>query len=219
MNGAHDLGGMHGFGALDIETDEPVFHEEWEARCFAMNILMGGWRKWNIDMSRHTLERLPPAKYLGSDYYQRWTEKLTILLQEHELVRADELATGQPAPDHPRQTPPITTGDVAGMLFRGASKERNINRTPAYAIGDAVRTTIKNAQTHTRLPRYASGRTGEIVLVHGAHVLPDSHAHGGGEAPEYLYAVRFAAQTLFGPDANPHDSITLDLWESYLDTV
>jgi hypothetical protein len=26
MNGAHDLGGMHGFGPVEIEKGEPVFH-------------------------------------------------------------------------------------------------------------------------------------------------------------------------------------------------
>ena len=34
MNGLHDLGGMDGFGAIERETDEPVFHEQWEGRVF-----------------------------------------------------------------------------------------------------------------------------------------------------------------------------------------
>jgi nitrile hydratase len=32
VDGVHDLGGMHGFGAIPIETDEPLFHEPWQAR-------------------------------------------------------------------------------------------------------------------------------------------------------------------------------------------
>ena len=32
MDGVHDLGGMHGFGAVPIEVDEPLFHEPWEGR-------------------------------------------------------------------------------------------------------------------------------------------------------------------------------------------
>ena len=37
MNGAHDLGGMHGFGAVRPESDEPVFHARWEGRVLGMN--------------------------------------------------------------------------------------------------------------------------------------------------------------------------------------
>ena len=41
MNGIHDMGGMHGFGPVPIETDEPVFHEPWEGRVYAMAIAAG----------------------------------------------------------------------------------------------------------------------------------------------------------------------------------
>lgn len=36
MNGIHDMGGMHGFGAMEREDHEPVFHHEWEGRVFGM---------------------------------------------------------------------------------------------------------------------------------------------------------------------------------------
>ena len=58
---------------------------------------------------------------------------------------------------------------------------------------------------------------GEVLLLHGAHVLPDSNAHFRGESPQHLYAVRFSARELWGPEAAPKDSVTLDLWESYLE--
>ena len=32
MNGVHDMGGMHGFGPVIPERDEPVFHAAWEAQ-------------------------------------------------------------------------------------------------------------------------------------------------------------------------------------------
>ncbi len=44
---------------------------------------------------------------------------------------------------------------------------------------------------HTRLPEYAMGKKGRIILYHRAHVYPDSNAHFKGEAPEYLYTVEF----------------------------
>ena len=30
MDGVHDMGGMHGFGTVEPEQNEPVFHAEWE---------------------------------------------------------------------------------------------------------------------------------------------------------------------------------------------
>ena len=72
MNGAHDMGGMDGFGPVQPETNEPVFHEEWEGRALAMNRAMGFSGAWNGDISRYAKEQLAPADYLGSSYYRRW---------------------------------------------------------------------------------------------------------------------------------------------------
>jgi nitrile hydratase len=55
------------------------------------------------------------------------------------------------------------------------------------------------------------------VAIHGTHVFPDSHAHGQGEDPRPLYGVRFTARELWGEAANPRDTVTLDLWEPYLE--
>ena len=54
MNGAHDMGGMEGFGPVraEPESQEPVFHAEWEGRVFGMNLAAGFHRRWNIDMGR-----------------------------------------------------------------------------------------------------------------------------------------------------------------------
>ena len=43
MNGIHDMGGMHGMGPIEYESNEPVFHEPWEARAFALNRAMSAW--------------------------------------------------------------------------------------------------------------------------------------------------------------------------------
>ena len=68
MNGAHDLGGMHGFGPVDIEPEEPVFHHEWEGRVFALNLAAGFLGKWNIEdrkstrlNSSHTIQSRMPS--------------------------------------------------------------------------------------------------------------------------------------------------------------
>ena len=69
MNGAHDLCGMHGFGPVEIERDEPVFHQEWERRAFAITLASGFLGKWNIDQGRFAREQMPPAEYLTTTYY------------------------------------------------------------------------------------------------------------------------------------------------------
>ena len=49
MNGAADMGGMHGFGPVEPETDEPVFHADWEKTAFALNRAIGVAGIWNLD--------------------------------------------------------------------------------------------------------------------------------------------------------------------------
>jgi nitrile hydratase len=61
------------------------------------------------------------------------------------------------------------------------------------------------------------GKVGEITATLGAWVFPDVNAHGGGEAPEHVYSVRFRAEDLFGKGiGDPNAKLTIDLWESYL---
>ncbi len=92
MNGAHDLGGMDGFGPVDPDPDQPVFHAERERRVFAMTVASGFLGRWNIDMSRHARERMDPAEYLATSYYEHWLHGLETLLAEKGLVTREELA-------------------------------------------------------------------------------------------------------------------------------
>src|SRR5207302_7231631 len=93
MNGMHDLGGMHGFGPVDPEPNEPVFHHEWERRAFALNLATGFLGRWNIDMGRYAREHMPPAEYLATTYYEHWLYGLERLLVETGLAAATELET------------------------------------------------------------------------------------------------------------------------------
>ena len=80
MSRIHDIGGLHGFGALTIEPDEPPFHHEWEARVFAINrfLLANGW--YTLDEFRDAIERMPPAEYLAASYYERWLHAVEALI-------------------------------------------------------------------------------------------------------------------------------------------
>ena len=91
MNSVHDMGGMDGFGPIDPEPDEPVFHADWERRVHALTLAMGFYGAWNIDMSRHARERIPPAEYLRDSYYEKWLKGLETLLVEKGLIGRDEL--------------------------------------------------------------------------------------------------------------------------------
>jgi nitrile hydratase subunit beta len=217
MNGAQDLGGMMGFGPVGPEEDEPVFHADWERRAFALVLAMGATGAWNLDVSRHARESLDPARYLSSTYYQIWLDGLARLLREAELATVDELATGRTAaPPRPLKRV-LAAADVDRALTTGAPTHREPQGAARFRAGDIVRARNLHPFGHTRLPRYVRGRTGEIARVNGAHVFPDSHAHGLGEDPQWLYTVRFTARELWGENRNGADAVHADLWEPYLE--
>jgi nitrile hydratase len=217
MNGVHDIGGMHGMGPVVREADEPVFHERWEARVYALNRALAALGKWNIDAGRHSIERIPPSDYLRISYYEKWLAGLVTRLEERGLVTRTELESGRPAPRAAKATPPLTAERVAATPTERGWFERQVNAVPRFAVGDRVRAKKINPTGHTRLPRYARGNVGVVDRIHGAHVFPDSNAHFHGENPQHLYSVRFAARELWGEEAAAHDSVYIDLWESYLD--
>ncbi len=94
MNGAQDLGGMMGFGAIAPEADEPVIHHPWERRALALTLAAGACGQWNIDKSRHARETLPPAEYLSKSYYEIWIAGLQKLLLGAGMATREELERG-----------------------------------------------------------------------------------------------------------------------------
>ena len=40
-NSTHDMGGMHGFGRVDYDSNEPVFREPWGGRMYALMMCLG----------------------------------------------------------------------------------------------------------------------------------------------------------------------------------
>src|SRR5260370_31868688 len=123
MNGAHDLGGMDGFGPINAEPEalEPVFHADWEKRVFGLVRTTGALGLWNGDMSRHARERQHPVDYLRHTYYENWLAGLEKLLVETGLVTAEELASGNaarlpgaPVRARPLQADAVPTGGPPG---------------------------------------------------------------------------------------------------------
>ena len=217
MNGIHDLGGMHGMGPIEYEKDEPVFHHDWEARTYALSLALRLGGQFNLDAARNAIEQLPPADYLRMSYYEKWFIRLMNYAILNGAVTAAEMETGKPAPGSARAIPGLVADMVQGMIAGGASAGRNVRIKPAFAAGQQVRARNMNPAGHTRLPRYARGKSGAIVRDHGVFVFPDTRAHFQGDKPQHVYSVRFDARELWGGDRNPRDAVYLDLWEDYLE--
>ena len=214
MNGVHDMGGMHGFGPVEPEPNEPPFHEAWEGRVLAMQRAMRHTRTFNIDMSRAAQERLPARVYLSVSYYHRWALGLERNALEHGLIDADEVAAGHALrPGKPVRR--MGKDDLEGSFTRG-SFFRPTDTKPRFAPGDRVRTRNANPSTHTRLPRYARGRAGVVEAIRGCHVYPDSVTTGGGENPQWLYTVVFDGRELWGEHADPALEVSIEAFEPYL---
>ena len=214
MNGVHDLGGMHGMGPVAPEPNEPVFHHPWEARVHSM--VIASPTRGNIDAGRHERELIPGSALLAMSYYEKWLEALRQMLVKGGAVTPAELGSGSADPTAPKAIPRLKPEMVMPALAHARSYERP-GPSPAFTVGDRVRTRNINPIGHTRLPRYARNKVGSVERMRGIHVFPDSHAHGLGEDPRPLYLVRFGAQELWGQDASPKDSVSLDLWEPYLE--
>ena len=86
MSRIHDIGGLHGFGPLAIERDEPPFHHEWEARVFAINRFLLKRGSYTLDEFRDAIERMPPAEYLAASYYERWLHALESLIDDKGVL-------------------------------------------------------------------------------------------------------------------------------------
>lgn len=222
MNGVHDLGGMRDFGPVVREENEPLFHAEWEKRVFALLFATLGQGLYNLDEFRHAIERMDPAHYLSSSYYEHWLSSYETLLVEKGIFtkeqyeeRVREFAEGKQ--DVPVRHDPELKQALLGLIDSGASTRRNEGMAPRFKIGDKVVVKDFHTTRHTRCPRYVKGKKGVIVRFHGNHVYPDSNAHGKGEAPQPLYTVKFMATELWGNEAKPKDSVYVDLWDSYLE--
>ncbi|HEY5064567.1 MAG TPA: nitrile hydratase subunit beta [Xanthobacteraceae bacterium] len=216
MDGVHDMGGMHGFGKVDPEPNEPVFHAPWEGRTYAINRALGFTGIWTIDETRAGIERLPPEVYLGSSYYRKWELRLEKLLVEKGLADADELAAGHALRPGKALKRTMKSADVANALSRG-SFSRPAQGPARFKAGDKVRTKNIHPATHTRLPRYARGKTGVVEAIRGCHVYPDTVAIGQGEDPQWLYTVLFDGRELWGEASDPSLKVSIEAFEPYLE--
>ena len=155
MDSIHDMGGMHGMGPVVAEEAEPVFHADWEKRMFALNNAVTAVGIRNIDESRHARERMDPAKYLASSYYEIWLDGLVRILSEKGVISEEELS-GAVAPrpvSSPR--PAMKAEDVDALMDKGGNYLADDGKAARFNVGKVL------AQPQWRCrnsKKYPSGR-------------------------------------------------------------
>jgi nitrile hydratase len=207
VDGIHDLGGLDGFGPVGLAADEPVFAEDWERRALRVAIatfieLQAGGASF-----RHSIERMDPAHYLSSSYYEHWLTGVSTLIVEAGLVTSAELdsrAGGRFPLSRPDRSMP-------------AAAAEHDRTEPRFGIGGRVRVREWHPAGHTRAPRYVQGKRGVVVRLDGLANLPDLEAHGGGRVLDPTYSVRFSAHELWGEGGAVGATVNVDLWERYLE--
>ncbi len=219
MDGVHDCGGMHGFGTVEREENEPYFHAEWERRIFAITMAMPFITLRSDDQYRREIERMGQARYLNTSYYEKWYEATSSIAKEVGLTTDEELTGGSvaPIPANLRGNPPAIASETWDNIHAGASQSMpGPDVLQRFQIGDHIRTLAQREAGHTRLPRYARNKTGTVERAWGTFIYADAHAEEYKKEPVHLYSIVFDARELWGDEATNGDSVVLDLFEPYL---
>lgn len=223
MNGVHDLGGLEGLGPVNPTKDEPVFYSDWERATFSMLLpaLLAGI---NLDEFRHGIERMHPAEYLSSRYYEHWLHTMERGLIEKGVITEEEMAERtrryleDPDAPLPEREDEGQVKTLLEVMHAGASTKMPTEGTPRFRPGDRVQVRNEHPSGHTRMARYLRGKQGVVDRVYDSFVFPDTNARGAGENPQYVYSVRFDAAHVWGEGTSePRQTIYFDLWEPYLE--
>jgi nitrile hydratase beta subunit len=207
---------MHGFGPVVASGSERVADHDWELRVFAISTLVG-IHDLGSGSGRAIREEMPPADYLAAGYYERWlwsTERR--LLRRGTISEADleGWVSRLEAGEQPRRT---TDPEAARRAVDATREEASLRpaRDTRFVPGDRARVRRMRPPGHTRCPRYARGAVGVVEAVRGLDVFPDIGPYQGPEEP--VYAVAFDSAELFGPSDEGSWTVSLDLFDSYLE--
>ena len=195
MSRVNDVGGQTGFGPWWSEADEPVFHADWEARVYALNTAMVRRGVYSLDEFRDAVERMPPQEYLGGSYYERWLHAIEQLTQRFAGRRGAARALA------------VTERPPAGVSGRGCGRRLRPGGPGAHRAADP--------DGHTRVPRYAGGRTGRVVECQGSWPLADDVAAARRRAAVGARLHRGLRRPR--PVGRGGHEVTVDLWQSYLE--
>jgi nitrile hydratase subunit beta len=216
MNGIHDMGGMQDMGPIQYAKTEPMFHEVWEGRVLAMAVAVSMTGKLRLGL-RPPIESIPPGEYLRMRYWERWLTATTERLIASDLVTRAEIKSGRPETGGTKATLALSAADAVAALRKIPATRRDVAVPSSFKVGQTVRARNINPITHTRLPRYARGKSGIVERDHGVFVFSDTSVYSQGEKPQHLYSVRFSARELWGDQAGPQDGVYLDMFDDYLE--
>src|SRR4051794_40301792 len=187
VDGIHDLGGKQGFGPVEVEEDEPVFHEPWERTARAITFAtVVQVENPSTSKFRHAIERMEPAHYLASSYYEHWLTAAATLAVDAGLVTRDDLERRAGG------TFPLSGPERPGDVETTAPHQQR------FSVGDRVRVRNIHLPGHTRCPVYIRGKVGTVTRLDGEWSIPDVEAHAPDRVPEATYSVRFEADELWG---------------------
>lgn len=214
-----DLGGTRGHGLVNPKEHDTVFTDDWGLKVCTINMAIWFGGAWSADETRHSMERMDPAHYLSSSYWEHWLHFMEELLVKKGVVTQQELDCGK-----------LLTSGVGSTLiskvppercwpaFReGGSTHMPLDTQQRFAVGDTIRCININPAGHSRLPRYARGRVGTVVAYRGSFDAPETRAEGIMGHPQHCYGVRIEGTELWGVDGGRKDAVYLDLWESYME--
>jgi nitrile hydratase beta subunit len=225
VNGSHDIGGAAELGPVPVHEDGLVFPEPWEGVVMGMSLGGAVSGVYAIDQHRAAVGRIHPALYMATTYYEQWLYALETCLVGAGVVTREEIENRVTSvaenPDLPlpeNDNPELT--ERMKMVIAHGIPEWDLDTEPVFSPGDRVRAKVVRVDSagHTRMPGYAQGRTGVVEEVFPPE--PRSNpVDAGGERPiEHVYRVCFKASDIW-PDADPEDSVRVELWESYLETA
>lgn len=226
MNSIHDVGGRHGLGRVIAEQNEPPFHAPWEGRMHGIAVTCQVSGANFTAEQRSTIENMGHAAYLNTSYYEKWLYAYETILANKGIISKAEIdqrvaeQAAAPMVAHPAEPAHLSPygQKLKTVLYGGTPHDRPILREPKFKPGDRVHTLNRNPTTHSRLPAFVRDKDGVVEIHHGAHCHPEAHVGGRGDVPEHLYAVKFEAETLWGPDAEAGASVVyVDLFEDYLE--
>jgi nitrile hydratase subunit beta len=76
------VGGQAGFGPVPVDEQDTAFQADWEARVWALNLVLRRRGIYLSDEFRDAIERIPPQQYLAASYFERWLLAMEMLLDE-----------------------------------------------------------------------------------------------------------------------------------------
>ncbi len=219
-----DIGGKLGLGPVLADPDEPVFHEEWERRVFGLSFCSWLNSDVTLDRFRQFQAALPPDRYIGSSYYERWLHAVEQVMLDNGVLSEAELESLEAGPK-PAPSPLLEASELAptalALIENGEKRFVGADEDPVFAVAQIVRALDIPLRVYDRLPGYLRERRGVIDEHIGSFGNPEELAAGSGDAPgAHLYRVRFRASELWGADAeSPDDELCADLFQHYLEAA